>query len=177
LRAGLAPEAQSRLIVMGAVCAAYGVRGALKVRTFTAAPEGLLAYAAWWLRAKAEWREFAVLESRRHGETIVASLRGLENREAALKWRGAEVAVPRAALPPLSPGEVYLDDVLGSIVVNRQGATLGRVAGFIETGVHPVLRVADDATGAERLIPMVPAFVDSVDVAAARVVVDWPSDI
>ena len=161
---------------MGEVCAAYGVRGALKVRTFTAAPGALLAYATWWLRAKTEWREFAVLESRRHADTIVASLRGLEDREAALKWRGAEVAVPRAALPPLSRGEVYLEDVLGSAVVNRQGATLGRVAGFIETGAHPVLRVADGATGAERLIPMVPAYIDAIDVAAARVVVDWPSE-
>jgi 16S rRNA processing protein RimM len=164
------------LIVMGEVCAAYGVRGALKVRTFTAEPEGLLAYGTWWLRTKAEWRDFAVVQSRKHGDTIVASLRGLENRETALKWRGAEVAVPRAALPPLSPGEVYLNDVVGSMVVNRQGATLGRVAGFIETGAHPVLRVADDATGVERLIPMVPAYVDRIDVAAARVVVDWPSE-
>ena len=161
---------------MGQVSAAHGVRGALKVRTFTADPEGLLAYRTWWLRAKAEWREFAVLQSRRHGDAIVASLQGLEDREAALEWRGAEVAVPRDALPPLSPGEVYLEDVLGSAVVNRQGATLGRVAGFIETGAHPVLRVADGATGVERLIPMVPAYVDKIDVAAARVVVDWPSE-
>ena len=161
---------------MGEVCAAYGVRGSVKVRTFTAAPEALLAYRTWWLRAKGEWREFAVVESRRHGDTIVASLGGFENRESALKWRGAEVAVPRAALPPLSPGEVYLNDVVGSMVVNRQDARLGRVAGFIETGAHPVLRVADDATGVERLIPMVPAYVDSVDVVAARVVVDWPAE-
>ncbi len=160
---------------MGQVIAAYGVQGWLKVRTFTASPAGLLSYQAWWLGKEAAWRDFAVLESRRHGDGIVARLEGLQTREEALPWRGAQVAVPRATLPAPGAGEVYLADLVGLTVVNRQGATLGRVAGHIETGAHAVLRVTPAETGAgERLIPLVPAYVDAIDLAAARVLVDWP---
>jgi 16S rRNA processing protein RimM len=162
---------------MGEVSAAYGVRGALKIRSFAASPDGLLAHKAWWLCARTGWREFAVAESRLHGSAVVAHLHGVDDREAALRWRGAEVAVPRSALPPLAAGEVYLADVVGLTVVNRDGATLGRVAGFIETGAHPVLRVAAEGAGTERLIPLVPAYVDAIDVAFARMVVDWPTDV
>ena len=116
---------------MGEVLGAYGVHGWLKVRPFTASPEGLLAYRVWWLRRDAAWREFAVLESRRHGKAVVARLEGLRTREEAFPWRGAEVAVPRTALPPAEAGEVYLADLIGLTVVNRPGATLGRVVGHI----------------------------------------------
>ena len=172
----LPPDAVSRLVVMGQVFAAYGVRGALKIRSFAAYPEGLLAHKTWWLSHKGDWREFAVLESRWQSGAVVARLNGLDDREEASRWRGAEVAVPRAALPPLAKGEVYLADVVGLAVVNRSGAMLGRVAGFIETGAHPVLRVAAEGSGTERLIPLVPAYVDAIDVAAARMVVDWPPE-
>lgn len=172
----LPPDAARRLVVMGQVYAAYGVRGALKIRSFAASPESLIAHKTWWLSHESDWREFAVLESRGQSGAVVARLNGLDDREEALRWRGAEVAVPRAALPPPAEGEVYLADVVGLAVVNRSGAILGRVAGFIETGAHPVLRVAAEGSGTERLIPLVPAYVDAIDVAAARVVVDWPSD-
>ena len=173
----LPPDAASRLVVMGEVFAAYGVRGALKIRSFAASPEGLLAHRTWWLSHESNWCEFAVMESRLHSGAVIARLHGLDDRETALRWRGAEVAVPRAALPPLAEGEVYLADVVGLTVVNRSGATLGHVAGLIDTGVHPVLRVSAEGSGTERLIPLVPAYVDAIDVASARMVVDWPSDV
>ncbi|HZI83964.1 MAG TPA: ribosome maturation factor RimM [Casimicrobiaceae bacterium] len=162
---------------MGEVVAAYGVKGWLKIRTFTASPSGLLGYATWWLRKDDGWREFAVPERRLHGDAIVARLEGLQTRETAATWRGAQVAVPRAALPAAGAGEIYLADLIGLTVVNRQGATLGRVAGHVETGAHPVLRVTAAGTDSgERLIPLVPAYVDAIDLAAAQVRVDWPSE-
>ena len=164
---------------MGRVTAPYGVQGWIKVRSYTALPEGLLAYRAWWLATPDEqWREFAVLEARVHGAVVVASLEGLHQREEATLWRGAAIGVPKAALPKLAAGEVYWSDLVGLAVINRSGVMLGRVAAVLETGAHPVLRVAPDAdTGlGERLIPMVPAYVDALDVAGGRIVVDWQLD-
>lgn len=162
---------------MGAVLAAYGVQGWLKARTFTESRSGLLAYRTWWLAGREGWREFAVREARAHGETIVAHLEGFATPEDVASWRGAGIAVPRPALPPLQAGEVYLADLVGLTVVNRQSATLGTVAGFIETGAHPVARVIDDGrTPVERLIPLVPAYVDAIDLASRRIMVDWPVD-
>ena len=161
---------------MGRVTAAYGVQGWIKVRAYTALPDGLLAYRAWWLATKDEqWREFAVLEARMHAAAVVARLEGLNQREEAAQWRGAAIGVSKALLPALAAGEVYWADLVGLAVINRAGVTLGRVAAVLETAAHPVLRVAPEGEAArgERLIPLVPAYVDALDVAGARIVVDW----
>jgi 16S rRNA processing protein RimM len=163
---------------MGRVLAPYGVHGWVKARGFTALPAGLLAYRAWWLaKDESTWREFAVLEARQHADTVVARLEGLTRREEVMPWRGAMVAVPRAALPAPGTGEVYLADLVGLAVVNRAGADLGTVTGLLETGAHPVLRVAEGGAGAgERLIPLTPVHVDAIDLELGRIVVDWQLD-
>jgi 16S rRNA processing protein RimM len=163
---------------MGRVLAAYGVHGWVKARTFTTSPAGLLAYRAWWLaKDDGVWHEFAVLEAREHADTVVARLEGLTRREEVMPWRGAMVAVPRAALPAPGAGEVYLADLVGLAVVNRADVDLGCVIGLLETGAHPVLRVAREGVGGgERLIPLTAAHVDAIDLAAGRIVVDWQLD-
>jgi 16S rRNA processing protein RimM len=83
--------------------------------------------------------------------------------------------VPRAALPAAADNEIYWADLVGLAVVNREGVALGEVREVADFGAHPMLRVVD-AGGVERLIPFVVAYVDSVDVAARRVDVDWQPD-
>jgi 16S rRNA processing protein RimM len=164
---------------MGRVIAAYGVQGWIKARVFTASPDGLLAYSRWWLATRNdEWREFVVLEARVHAGALVARLDGLNRREEAASWRGAVIGIPRAELPALRKGEVYLRDLVGLAVVNRSGVVLGRVASVLDARPHPVLRLTDEADKgkAERLIPFVPAYVDAIDLAGARIVVDWQAD-
>ena len=163
---------------MGRLLAPYGVKGWIKARPFTAAPDALLEYGGWWLSTDERhevWREFRVLLARPHVDTVVAALDGLASREAAMAWRGAFVGVPRTSLPKPAAGEFYRDELAGFGVVNRSGKMLGRVSGFLETGAHPVLQViAGD--GSEKLIPWVPAYVDAIDAAAGRILVDWQLD-
>jgi 16S rRNA processing protein RimM len=75
----------------------------------------------------------------------------------------------------LAPDEVYLGDLIGLTVMSREGVTLGSVAGLIETGAHAVLRVVH-AGRSERLIPLVAAHVDAIELDAGRIVVDWHAD-
>jgi 16S rRNA processing protein RimM len=164
---------------MGRVAAPYGVQGWIKVRAFTAVPDGLLAYPSWWLgTSDGRWREFAVREARVHADSLVARLRGMDGREQAAQWRGALIGVPRALLPALSEGEFYLRDLVGLAVVNRSGVTLGRVEGVLDASAHPVLRVVAEGNRDEdeHLIPLVPAYIDAIDIAGGRIVVDWQSD-
>jgi 16S rRNA processing protein RimM len=164
------------MIVMGRVISAHGVRGWIKVRAFTSSPDALLAYRSWWLaHDDAAWCEFRVNAARGHAGTVVAGLEGLDAREEAAHWSGAWVAIPRSALPETEPGQVYLADLVGLGVVNREGRSMGRVTGIMETAAHPVLRV-DDGGGPERLIPLVDAYVDRIDLVGGRVVVDWRTD-
>jgi 16S rRNA processing protein RimM len=95
-------------------------------------------------------------------------------REAAQTLRGFVVGVPRAALPKAAPDEHYWGDLIGLVVVNRAAQTLGHVVAVLDTGAHPVLRIQGD--GGERLIPLVDAYVDAIEPAAGRIVVDWRED-
>jgi 16S rRNA processing protein RimM len=78
-------------------------------------------------------------------------------------------------LPSPKAGEFYWSDLVGLVVVNRAAEKLGRVSKVLETGAHPVLQVESEGGGA-RLIPVVAAYVDAIDPAAGRIMVDWPAD-
>jgi 16S rRNA processing protein RimM len=172
--------ARDAIVVLGEVAGSYGVRGWLRVRPHSEAPETLLGFATWWLKPArgGEWREFTRLDGRMHSGTLLAALDGVETREAALLVKGFVVGVPRTALPVAGNDEVYWDDLTGLAVLNRGGVVLGVVAGMTEHGAHPLLRVTRPSgmPGPERLIPYVPAIVDRVDVGAGRIEVDWGED-
>lgn len=162
---------------MGRLLAPFGVKGWIKLRPFTEGLGSLLGYEAWWLApadGNGAWTKYRVTDARVHGETVVAALEGIITREAARALRGSLAGVPRDALPAAAPGEHYWSDLVGLAVVNRSGRILGRVAGLLDAGAHPVLRVEDDA--GERLIPLVAAYVDAIEPAAGRIVVDWLED-
>lgn len=170
---------------MGRVTAAYGVRGWLKVRAFTTVPEALLSYPTWWLTARGGGSEVAhrVLEARMHSDFVIARLEGLDSREQAVAFNGAEVSVPRDQLPETGDDEVYWSDLADCEVVNRNGERLGKVAEVQGTAAHPILRVrSGEAVGGiegkeiERLIPVVPAYVLGIDLEANRIDVDWEAD-
>jgi len=162
---------------MGRIMAPHGVRGWLKVRPVSEVPAALLDYATWWVRpARASsWREVRRTAGRMHSGVLLVSLGGVATREDALSLRGADVGVPRKALPSAKKGEIYWVDLMGLDVVNREGITLGTVADVVAHGAHPLLRVVG-AAGGERLIPYVPAIVERVDLAARRIEVDWGED-
>ena len=123
-----------------------------------------------------------IREIREHGDGIVALAEGIADRSGAEALRGARIYVERASFPKAATDEFYWADLEDLEVVNRDGVVLGRIVGLIDTGPHSVLRVAPaaepgtDEAAAERLIPFVSAYVDSVDLAGRRVVVDWGLD-
>jgi 16S rRNA processing protein RimM len=163
---------------MGRIAAPYGVHGWVKVLPLTAAPETLLAHREWWIRKRDDerpWQSHKLVSGKRHGATLLAQLSGLADREAAARLSGAEIGVPRAALPAAGENEYYWSDLVGLAVVNRQGVKLGGVAAVEDFGAHPLLRVTDDAK-VTRLIPFVAAYVDNVDMVERRINVDWQPD-
>jgi 16S rRNA processing protein RimM len=158
---------------MGRVAAPYAVRGWLKIQPFTETLDSLLDYPRWQLGRDGRWQTYAVREAKLHGQFLLAELDGVAGRDAAEALTGCEIAVDRAELPAAAEGEYYWDELIGLAVVNRQGEALGEVSGLLETGAHDILRVQGER---ERLIPFVGAIVDSVDLAARRIVVDWGKD-
>jgi 16S rRNA processing protein RimM len=164
---------------MGRVLAPYGVKGWLKIRTFSEAVDGLLSHSRWLLSRSEEgpWRDGRLLEGRAHGSVLVARIEGVDDRTRAEACAGLYVAIPRTELPAAGAGEFYWADLIGLEVTNEQGVALGTVSELISTGVHAVLKVQFGVRGeGERLIPFVDAYVRDVDLSARRIRVDWQPD-
>jgi 16S rRNA processing protein RimM len=166
---------QDGQLIMGRFGAPFGVRGWLKVHSYTAPPDSLFAYSPWWVRMEDRWTPLHVDDGKAHGKGLVAHIEGYDDREAVRVLVGAEISVERAALEPAAEGEYYWADLVGAEVVNRDGRILGRVDHLFDNGAHDVMVVAGER---ERLIPFVQGrYVTEVDVEGARIVVDWdPED-
>jgi 16S rRNA processing protein RimM len=173
---------------VGRIGEAWGLKGGFRVLPYSDPPEALMAAARWHLEAPVDRVHVAAGGSRLPPSLEISSLRaqgdgyvalspGVADRSAAEALRGARIFVARSSFPAVGADEYYWADLIGTTVRNRDGVVLGEVVGLIDTGPQSVLRVhADDAEGGERLIPFVAAFIDSVDLGARRIVVDWGLD-
>lgn len=162
--------------MLGRITGLYGVRGWMRVHSYTEPRGALLGYDGWLVRRNDAWQACPVVEAREHGKTLVVRLEGIEDREAAARFVGADVAVERARLPKTAEGEYYWADLEGLEVRHRDGRVLGRVSRLFETGAHDVLEVRREEGGREHelLIPFVPGeFVLGVDLEAGVINVDW----
>ncbi len=162
----------ARRILLGRVHGAFGVRGELKLESFTEPANAILRYQPWILRdAQGRERELAGARGRLTAKGIVATFPEVADRDAAEALRGSEVWVARSALPPPQPGEYYWVDLEGLRVVNREGVEFGRVSHLFSTGANDVL-VAEGER--ERMIPFLqPDYIVSIDFDEGVVTVDW----
>ncbi len=165
-------EPSTRRILLGRVHGAFGVRGELKLESFTDPASAIFRYQPWVLRdAQGRERELADARGRVTAKGIVATFPDVADRDAAEALRGSEVWVARSALPPPGSGEYYWVDLEGLRVVNREGVDFGRVSHLFSTGANDVL-VAEGER--ERMIPFLqPDYVVSIDFDAGVVTVDW----
>ena len=165
------------MVVMGRVTAPFGIQGWVKIYALTAQLGNLLDYPVWWLGHHGDWREMRVAAAKVHGNTLVAQLAGIEDREAAVALKGLDVAVPRSQLPGAAENEFYWADLIGLRVVNTEQHEFGRVVRVMQTGANDVLVVAG-GNGDERetLIPFIAGAIQEVDLAAGVINVDWGKD-
>ena len=164
-------DAGERLVVLGRIAGLFGLRGELKVKSFTEPPEGICKYTPWLLKRGDAVTELQVATGRRHGNAgVVVTLESVADRDGAQALIGAEVAVRRAQLPPPEAGRHYWIDLEGLKVVTEAGVVLGEVSHLFETGANDVIVVRGER---ERLLPYVPQVVKDVDLAARLMRVDW----
>lgn len=170
--AGRPAQASPKLVLVGRVLGAFGVRGDVRIESWTEPRAQIFRYQPWILRpANGAARELAGARGRDTGKHVIATLPGCEDRDAAEALRGTEILVPREALPPPGPGEYYWVDLEGLRVVTIEGVALGEVAHLLSTGANDVIVVRGER---ERMIPFVqPDYVTSVDFGSGTITVDW----
>ena len=172
-------------IEVGRIADAWGIKGWFKVLPHSADPEALFSSKLWYLMpAERGAKTFsgvarlAIAQAKVHSDTLVASAHDVTDRSGAEALRGARIFVSRASFPSPDKDEFYWVDLIGLDVVNREGIALGKVSELLSTGLQTVLvidYVAQGKTG-QRMVPFVAHYVDDVDLAAGRILVDWQPD-
>ncbi|NCF59238.1 MAG: ribosome maturation factor RimM [Gammaproteobacteria bacterium] len=161
-------------VILGRIDGLFGVRGWIKVYSYTEPREAVLNYKDWLLARDGDWQRVELADGKRQGKAVIARLEGIEDRDAAAELIGSEIGVDRDALPEPEEGHYYWADLEGLTVVRRDGTDLGKVTYVMATGANDVLVVDGPA---ERLIPFVPGTVIlDVDLAAGVIRVDWEWD-
>ncbi|CAM3230567.1 ribosome maturation factor RimM [Shewanella violacea] len=168
-------------VVLGKLGSSHGIKGWLKITTYTDSVEGIFDYSPWLIKEQGEWREVKVLQWRFQGKAVVASLEGVETRDQAQMLTNCEIAVTLQQMETLPEDEFYWRDLIGCEVVNTKGYNMGKVQEIVETGSNDVLLVkanAKDGFGkAERMIPFVTEqFIIEVNLTEKQITVDWDPD-
>ena len=179
----------SVFITVGKIGAPYGIRGWVKVQSFTEPVENLLDYDPWYLESRSTdskgsvprtspesvtWIEAPLLEAKIHAKGIIARFEGCDDRDAALKMGKQDIAIRRDQLPEPEKGEYYWIDLEGLEVKTLENVSLGTVDHIEATGANDVLVVTGER---ERLIPYVmDHIVHEVNIEAGFIRVDWDPD-
>ena len=167
-------------LVVGAINGVYGIKGWLKVYSYTSPIEQILEYQPWILRKGKKQQTLEISDGKQHGKGIIVRPDEFESRTDAESLIGYEVRILRSQLPALPEGDYYWYELRGLTVVNEAGEVLGLVKEMIETGANDVLVVAANEASLddkERLIPLVmDEVVLSVDTDASEIRVAWSSD-
>lgn len=168
-------------VLVGVIVGAHGIRGDVKVKSFTGEPEGVAAYGP--VQTESGQRTFALRVKGVAKGTVICAVKGVADRNAAEALKGTRLYLPRTALPPqqLEEDEYYQADLVGLTVEMADGSgTVGTVAAVYDFGAGDILEVTPVDGGLTRkpvLVPFTRAVVPVVDIAAKRLVIDPPAGL
>ena len=165
-------------IILGKVGAVYGIKGWLKIHSFTDETEAILDYFPWSLKLGNNTQTVEITDWRKHNKVLIVKVAGIDDRDDAQAFVGSEILTNEAALPELSQDDFYWRDIIGMSVVTNKGYDLGVVTDMMETGANDVLVVKanlnDGFSKKERLIPyLFEQVVKSVSLENKQICVDW----
>ncbi|MFI3157904.1 MAG: ribosome maturation factor RimM [Methylococcaceae bacterium] len=160
-----------RYISVGKISGIFGIKGWVKVFSFTDPRENILTYSPWLLKKDDQAKAVNVIDGQLQGKTIVAQLAGIDDRDQAADLMGWDIFITRDQLPKAAKGEYYWSELIGLTVETIDGVPLGVVDSLLETGANDVIIVQGER---ERVIPFLQGqTIINVDLGAGRIIVDW----
>lgn len=166
----MAPSATS-LVCLGAIAGAHGIKGLVRLKSFTARAEDIAAYGLLQDAQGARRFELALVGTSRGA--LIARIKGVEDRNAAERLKGEKLYAARDRLPPTEAGEFYHADLIGLTAEQQDGTALGRIIAIHDFGGGPSLEVERDA-GDSVMVPFTAGVVPVIDIPAGRVVIVPP---
>jgi 16S rRNA processing protein RimM len=164
-------KTDAEYVVVGKIGATFGIKGWLKINSFTELTKDILNYTPWYLNHQNNWKAIIIQDGHQHGKGVIAKLKGYDTPEQARILTGKDIAIKRSQLPALNKHEYYWSDLIGLMVVDQAGKELGIVSYIMETGTHDVLVIKSDK---EHGIPYLPGdVVLKVDLENRLIHVNW----
>jgi 16S rRNA processing protein RimM len=160
-------------VLAGIITGAHGIRGEVKLRSFTADPKAIAAYGP-LLASTGERFEIERLKASK--DVFIATLKGVGDRNKAETLKGIELFVPRRQLPLPQKDEVYIHDLIGVRVVERDGASFGTVVAVPNFGAGDLIEIRRDGAEETVLVPFAQHYVPAVDLARREIVIDLPEN-
>ena len=161
-------------ILIGKISSPHGIKGWVKVISYTDPIENILSYKKWMIDYEEQQTTFSLEETRIQGKKVIVKLEGIDDRNSAETLNNKEIAVSRSYLPILEKNTFYWDDLLDLTVMDEKGKELGKVDSLFETGSNDVLVILDE--NKERfLVPFImEEVVKKVDLVKRFISIDWP---
>ena len=188
-------------VELGKVVGVWGVKGWIKLHSFTRNRADIAQYKTWWLKpanlqrmagesskaTEAQFISVKVLSCKEQGKGIVAQIDGVNDPDHALTLNGHSIWVKQADLPALPTGQFYWQQLIGLRVSNKMSLELGTIESILETGANDVLvikaiegskvaegsQVAEGSKGTEILVPYADEFIEEIDIEQGTMIVDW----
>lgn len=166
---------EKELLHVGKISGVFGIKGWVKVFSFTDYREDILRYSPWQLKKNGVTKHVEVVTGQLQSKAVVAQLKNIDDRNDAEALIGWEIFIEKSQLPPAKENEYYWSDLIGLKVENTEGVVLGVIDSLLETGSNDVIVVQ----GKERqhAIPFIQKHtVLEIDLATRKMRVDWDAD-
>lgn len=162
-------------LILGRISGVYGVRGWLKINSYTRPKGNIFSYSPLLMKVSKDWQTVELEDSQQRGDRLLVKIKGIDSPEEGRQYIHSDLAVTREHLPPLEEGQYYWHDLIGLQVFNQDEVKLGRVKNIVETGANDVLVIGGkDAAKNRILIPLImELYVKKVDLIAGTIHVDW----
>lgn len=161
---------QQSTVTLGRLGAPHGVRGWLKVHSFTNPITNILNFPHWEIQHAGQWKTVKVLNARPQGKALVVQLEGIDDRDQAALHTNSLIRVARTELPDTEADEYYWNDLIGLSVTNLEEKKLGKIIEMRDTGANDVMIIEGDK---RHLVPFLKHVIQSVDLQQGAMVVDW----
>ncbi|MDG2396017.1 ribosome maturation factor RimM [Candidatus Thioglobus sp.] len=166
----MSQNSDNKRLLIGQINGLFGVQGWVKVFSYAHPRKNILTYKPWHVKIDNEWTTIDVLNGRVQAKTIVANIKGVNDREQAREYIGLDVYIETSQLPKLAKGQYYWNQLIGLKVINTNDVILGEVSSMVATGSNDVMVVKGKK---EHWVPYIEPFLIKVNIDSQEIHVDW----
>ena len=166
-------NSKKKRLLIGKINGLFGVQGWVKIFSHAHPRKNILTYKPWHVQINNQWTTLDIIKGREQSKTIVAQIKGVNDRDQARDYIGMDIYIDRSQLPKLPKGKYYWDELTGLSVVNKENVVLGKVSYLVDTGSNNVMVINGKK---EHWVPYMEPFLISVDIDNQQILVDWDED-